>query len=112
MDVVYGLKPEEIAERTGVDVSTARRWKTGATRIPKSALLLLEADLGCFGEDWRGWRIVRGELVSPEGWRIKPGEVMAVPLLRQQLAAYQSAERVINALEEQPAPAEWTAQIA
>lgn len=111
MDSVYGLPAELIAERTGVDVSTARRWKSGATRIPKSAQLILAADLGCFSPEWAGWRLNGQDLVSPEGWRIARGQVLNVPLLRQQLAAYQvelAEKRAAEPqLEEQPLPEQW-----
>jgi hypothetical protein len=50
-------------------------------------------------------------LVSPEGWRIARGQVMIVPLMRQQIAAYEVElkrvrERVLL-MQEQPSPAEW-----
>jgi transcriptional regulator with XRE-family HTH domain len=112
MDAVYGLGAEEIAERTGVDVSTARRWKSGATRIPKAAGLILQADLGCFSPEWSGWRLDGQDLVSPEGWRIARGQVLSVPLMRQQLAAYATELRArdaaqVAALDEQPLPENW-----
>lgn len=98
----YGISAEEIAERTGVDVSTARRWKAGSTRIPHAAKLVLEADLGAFGKDWRGWRISGEELVSPEGWRIRRGEVLAVPLMNRQIAALQAERRAFLRIDPQP----------
>lgn len=107
MDAVYGLTAETIAERAGVDVSTARRWKSGATRLPKAAQMIIEADLGCFGKDWKGWCIQGKDLVSPEGWKVSTGEIMALPLLRAQIAAYQAAERVINQMDDQPMPGAW-----
>lgn len=107
MDSVYGLPAEIVAERAGVDVSTARRWKAGSTRIPKSAQMIIKADLGAFGDAWRGWRIEGNDLVSPEGWRASVGQVLNVPLMRQQLAAYQAELRgkdTTSHLEEQPLP--------
>lgn len=109
MGCTYGIPAEVIAERCGVDVSTARRWKSGATRIPRTAELVLEADLGAFARAWRGWHIDGDELVSPEGWRIKCGEVLAVPLMRQQIATYQAELRKeqVDSFEEQPSPDSW-----
>lgn len=106
MSCAYGIPAEVIAERCGVDVSTARRWKSGATRIPRTAELVLEADLGAFGRPWRGWRIDGEELVSPEGWRISCGDVLSVPLMRQQIATYQAEFRQaqLDEFEEQPLP--------
>lgn len=109
MRCTYGIPAETIAERCGVDVSTARRWKSGATRIPRTAELVLEADLGAFAPTWRGWHIEGDELVSPEGWRIKCGEVLAVPLMRQQIATYQAELRKEQEteFEDQPLPSQW-----
>lgn len=116
MDALYGLPAEQIAERTGVDVSTARRWKSGATRLPRAARLILDADLGCFSPEWAGWRLDGQDLVSPEGWRIARGQVMNVPLMRQQLAVYAAELKKALAekpqLEDQPMPdQEWTFKI-
>lgn len=103
MRCTYGLTAEAIAERAGVDVSTARRWKSGRSRIPRSAQLLLEADLGAFSRAARGWKIDQEELVSPEGWRISLSEVLAVPLMRQQIATYQALQRAQREAEAEAA---------
>lgn len=112
METLYGMSAELIAERAGVDVSTARRWKAGTTRLPTAVRLILQADLGCFSTEWAGWRLDGQDLVSPEGWRIARGQVMNVPLMRQQLAAYatelrrlQKPEEVV--IEDQPLPDTW-----
>lgn len=106
MSCVYGIPAEVIAECCGVDVSTARRWKSGASRLPHAAQLVLERDLGVFGRPWRGWRVDGKELVSPEGWRISVSDVLAVPLMRQQIATYQAEFRraQLDEFEEQPLP--------
>jgi hypothetical protein len=101
---LYGISAEEIATRCGVDLATARRWKRGATRIPRTAVAVLLGDLGAIDPHFRGWKIEHGEIISPEGWRFGPGEVLSLPLLRQQLAAYQATERVADGLPEQPQP--------
>jgi len=70
-------------------------------------MILLE-DLGCFDPAWKGWRIRDGQLISPEGWTVSPGNVLALPLMRAQIACYQRDQRiakaVVDALEEQPEP--------
>lgn len=115
MTCAYGIPAEEIAERCGVDLSTARRWKTGASRIPHAAQLVLEADLGAFSKAARGWRIAGEELISPEGWQVRLSEVRALPLMRQQITTYQSELRQYqereNQIEEQPVPDQWDVQI-
>lgn len=42
---------------------------------------------------WRGWRLVRGELVSPEGWRFTPGAVLAGELYRRRVCEISERER-------------------
>jgi hypothetical protein len=70
-------------------------------------MILLE-DLGCFDPAWKGWRIRDGQLISPEGWAATPGEILALPLMRAQIASYQRDQRIakaaVDALEEQPEP--------
>lgn len=111
---LYGIGVKEIAEVCGVDLSTARRWKRGASCPPKSALMLLSGDLGILDKEWRGWVIRRGVLISPEGWDAKPGEVLALPLMRAQIHSYQlesrKRRRVDDAWaekEQQPLPTAW-----
>lgn len=101
-----GLSAEVVAERTGVDVSTARRWKAGKTRLPASARMILEADLGCFGRAWRGWKIHGNQLVSPEGIAVSMSNVRAYPFMVQQIAILQADNRQIRGLDEQPTAAE------
>lgn len=106
----YGRNINEIAAICGVDLTTARRWKRGARRPPKSAILLISGDLGIFDPAWRGWIVRRGQLISPEGWEITTGEVLAVPLMRLQIAAYQRdlrAQQAALSSQEQPLPEAW-----
>ncbi|HXI44068.1 MAG TPA: DUF3653 domain-containing protein [Bryobacteraceae bacterium] len=75
------------------------------------ALILICRDLAAFDPEWRGWHARDGKLISPEGWEISVGEVLSVPLMRQQMAAYAAEirrvqERVLM-MQEQPAPNEW-----
>lgn len=108
---LYGIPINEIARICCVSVKTATRWKAGTTCPPKSACFLLLGDLGCLDSDWSGWRVRGGVLYSPEGWEIRMHDVLAVPLLRQQLEAYKGELRQIQAridrMAEQPLPTEW-----
>jgi len=106
---------KEIVDLCGVDVTTARRWRRGAQRPPEWALPLLRGDLSFFDPKWRGWRLIRGDLVSPENWIITLGDVLAQRLVAAQIAAYQIENRALKqqiedlkrgGYEHQPTPAE------
>lgn len=119
---LYGLSAKHIAAVCGVDLATARRWKRGATCLPKAAALILARDLGCFHPRWAGWVINdRGELCSPENWIATPGDVLSIQLVQAQLATYRSENRAlkqalaaedISKYEEQPMPDQWEFGIA
>jgi hypothetical protein len=103
-----------------VDLTTARRWKKGAICPPAGAIALLTGDLGFFDPLWSGWRLKGGDLVSPEGWQITRHDVLATPLMRSQIAIYQSENRALKArvedlkvaaIEEQPTPDSWDVEI-
>lgn len=100
---LYGLSAAMLATITGAHEDTARRWKR-ASRVPKWLLrlvaLVAHGELGEIDEHWRGWRVVRGQIVSPEGWTATPGDIRALPLMRQQIAVYQADRRL-------PAQADW-----
>jgi hypothetical protein len=108
---VYGIPINEIACICKVSLKTAARWKAGSTCPPKSALLLLAGDLTAFDPKWDGWMARGGKLISPEGWEITVGDVLALPLMRQQLAAYQTELKRVRAelllTQEQPLPSTW-----
>ena len=100
----YGIPAELIAQLCRVNVATARRWKRGASRMPETAKMILTADLGNLDPAFRGWRVLGGKLISPEGWEATPADVLCLPLLRAQVAAYQARERQVQGMEEQPRP--------
>lgn len=117
---LFGFSVKEIARVCQVDITTARRWKRGAICPPLGAIALLEGDLGFLDPLWSGWKLQRGSLLSPESWEITKNDVLATPLMRSQLAAYQSENRALkrdladaqaNRLEEQPRPEDWEVEI-
>jgi transcriptional regulator with XRE-family HTH domain len=104
MELLYGMSTAEIGRRCGVTVKTAQRWKSGATNPPRTSLMILTSDLGCFDPEFAGWTIRRGKLISPEGWEATAQDVLSLPLLRARIATCQANERQMLAMEEQPAP--------
>jgi hypothetical protein len=106
----FGININLIARVCRVDVTTARRWKSGARCPPESAVLLIQGDLRAFDPAWSGWRILKGKLISREGWEFSVGDVLAIPFLHGQVRVYQGELRKMkemSALQEQPAPGEW-----
>lgn len=86
------LDSATLAATCGVSLRTAERWRARGTMPAALALavaLLQDGDLGVFSAAWRGWKLVRDELVSPENWTFRPGEVAAIPLMSQQVRLYQ-----------------------
>lgn len=116
---LYGLPASYIARICKVDLATARRWKRGATCPPYTALALLAMDLGAFSVRWKGWKLKRGILVSPEGWEATPGDVLSIQLTQMQLGDYRRENQHLRERmsayeipEEQPLPDQWDWQIA
>lgn len=82
-----GLDLATCAAFLGISPRTLRRWET-RERAPKWALALLYArayGLPLDARDWRGWRFVRGRLVSPEGLSYTPGMLRAWQFKEQEL---------------------------
>lgn len=117
--VTYGYSAEVIAAICGVGLRTACRWKSGATEMPAASKMLLAGDLGCLSEEWTGWRISNGLLISPEGWRASVGDVMCIQLTQLQLGDYRRENRALRQAlaemtceaqpipDEQPLPDQW-----
>lgn len=108
---LIGINVNEVARICHVSLKTAARWKAGTTCPPWSALMMVAADLGCFDPDWVGWSLRDGFLVSPEGWRVGAGEVLAIRILRQQLACYEVELKRLQSeaisTQDQPLPDAW-----
>jgi hypothetical protein len=70
--------------------TTLRRWLKAEVKIPghqHQVIRLLLGDLPGTDGQWTGWGFVRGLLVSPGGDTYRPGDVLSLIILRQQLTA-------------------------
>jgi hypothetical protein len=107
---LYGIPVKELARICKVDLSTARRWKRGAICPPKTALMILARDLGCFAAQWRGWTVNGEDLVAPSGWCVNRNDALIVPLMHGQISALRakvvSLEAARDDIENQPEPGE------
>ncbi len=91
------VNAETLAAATGAHLTTARRWKRLSVLpawLARFVRVIVEGHLEDIAAAWSGWRIVAGELVSPEGWAVSPGEIRALPFLRQQLTHYRAQARL------------------
>lgn len=92
MPDLYGISAALIAALTGAHIDTARRWKR-AGRMPTAVAALLElrlaGELGQVDDTWRGFRLVRGKLWTPENAPVTPGDIRAIPFRRLQLRELQ-----------------------
>ena len=81
-----------LVEICGVDITTARRWHRGSNLPAPYVLDFVNAkrfgDLGFLDPAWRGWRLVKGHLTSPEDWCISMSDVLASRLHEAHLAAW------------------------
>ena len=81
-----------VERELNVHRTTVQRWQRGLIRIPGAkhqAIKMLLGDLPGTAGAWFGWRFWRGELWSPGGDRFSAGDVLAIGLQRQQIAALQ-----------------------
>jgi hypothetical protein len=91
MDATQFLTVGTLCERLGVPAVTARRWlRTG--RLPAlarlAAAVILGGDLGLIDPAWKGWKLTRGKIVSPENWDYTPGDVMSLTFERARARTY------------------------
>jgi hypothetical protein len=107
---LFGLSVKHIAQVCQVSEKTAGRWKDGTSCPPKTALMILARDLGCFAAEWRGWTVNGEDLVAPSGWCVNRNDALIVPLMHGQIAALRAELSKLrteaNGLEEQPTPGE------
>ena len=79
-----------VERELNVHRTTVQRWQRGHVRIPGAkhqAIRMLLGDLPGTEGQWSGWRFWKGKLWSPGGDQFSAGDVLAISLLRQQLAA-------------------------
>lgn len=85
---LYGISAELMAGLTGAHIDTARRWKR-AGKVPHARAdllaLKLDGELGAVDAAWAGFRLARGQMWTPEGAPIRPGDIRAIPYRRMQL---------------------------
>jgi len=97
---------KRVERELNVHRTTVKRWLKGEVTIPGHqhlAIKLLLGDLPGTAGAWTGWRFHDGFFVSPGGDTYRPGDSLALVILRQQLTAQR---REIEALKIRLAVAE------
>lgn len=92
---VSNLTKQEAASLCGVTLRTWSSWESGERRMPYSTwcwFVTITEGIPMNG-DWHGWKFFNGKLWSPENAGFTPGEVRAIPILRQTLSAFKAADR-------------------
>jgi hypothetical protein len=99
INALPGRHLRELIERIGerrvlfelnVHRTTLRRWLSGRVQIPghqHQVIRLLLGDLPGTCGKWTGWRFHDGFFVSPGGDTYRPGDILSLVILRQQLTA-------------------------
>lgn len=90
----------ELARVCGVSKGTAQRWrKTG--EAPAVMVILLEllhrGPLELLSHEWADWAIRKGKLCNKDGHEYTPGEIWAIPILHQRIAALEASNRKLSA---------------
>lgn len=86
----YGIPVNHLAHLAGVDLRTARRWKqAGIVSAAASPLveLRLNGNLGAIHAGWQGFHLINGRLYTPEDYPLDPGDLRAIPINSQLIAA-------------------------
>ncbi|MBY5946102.1 regulator [Photobacterium rosenbergii] len=75
-----GLSIEETAELCFKSVRTVTRWDAG-NPIPPECRRLMRMysglELDPLSDEWRGWRIQKGQLITPNSWSLTPNRIVA-----------------------------------
>lgn len=88
-----------VERELNVHRTTILRWLKGQVQIPghqHQVIKMLLGDLPGTCGQWTGWRFHDGLLVSPAGDTYRPGDVLSLIILRQQLSAQQREIRELK----------------
>lgn len=97
------MTDQQAAEVCMVAPNTYRRW--GKDRDPNPTAVRLMAIMAGYlpWAKWQGWEMDKG-LLYPPGYNrggIGPGDIYALPFLRQQLAEFERQARILASMADQ-----------
>ncbi|WP_318442701.1 DUF3653 domain-containing protein [Photobacterium leiognathi] len=76
---ICGLSVKKTAELCLKSVKTVEGWDRGRTIPPickRLMKLYCNKDLDPTCDDWNGWKINKGELITPNGWVLTPDRIV------------------------------------
>jgi len=89
-----GLSKTKAAKLCGVSLRTWSSWERGERKMPYATwcwFVTITEGIPMNG-DWSGWRFFKGKLWTPENDGFKAGEIRAIPLLHQTIAAFRASD--------------------
>ncbi len=83
MDIdLYGFSADTLAALTGSSPISTKRWKRqkrAPTARQRTLAIALEGNLGAIDPAWHGFTIRDGQIWTPEGMAVTPGDIRAIP---------------------------------
>jgi hypothetical protein len=98
--LIDAIGQRQVERALNVHRTTVRRWLSGQTAVPGAQHLAVRALLGDLpgtAGAWTGWRFHAGYLHSPANDTYEPGEILAVRLQQQRVAALDRENRELKA---------------
>jgi len=98
--LIDAIGQRQVERALDVHRTTVRRWLSGQTQIPGAQALAVRALLGDLAGTegrWNGWRFHAGLLHSPANDTYEPGEILAIRLQQQRVAALDRENRELKA---------------
>lgn len=98
--LIDAIGQRDVERALNVHRTTVARWASGDGRIPGAQLHAIRALLGDLpgtAGRWHGWRFHAGLLHSPANDTYEPGEILAVRLQQQRVAALDRENRELKA---------------
>ncbi len=98
--LIDAIGQRQVERALNVHRTTVQRWLSGSVRVPGAQHLAVRSLLGDLPGTvglWTGWRFHAGLLHSPANDTYEPGEILAVRLQQQRVAALDRENRELKA---------------
>jgi len=89
-ELIAAIGARQVCRELNIHDKTLYRWRTRRSTMPGRqhiTVKMLLGDLPGTAGQWTGWKFVAGKLVSPTGDQFQPGEILAIGLNHQRIAA-------------------------